>query len=254
MRPVVLLLIAMIAGGGLAPRSADAQTPRPDRRGIVFFVGGAGGSGILTDWAEDVEEGLRAGGWRGRYRNVDWQSGWGALVDQIEDKDDEAFKFARQIESYRKHHPDGQIYIIAHSAGTAVALHALENLQPGFIVDRVVLLHPSVSRYRDLGSELSHIRGRMYVVASAEDETVEVGTDVLGTADRDADRDTPAGRHGFARPDGRGRGYRKLVQLQWNEAWEEWGHEGDHTDAVSEEFAEEFLAPLLKTGRVPWTD
>ena len=95
---------------------------------------------------------------------------------------------------------------VAHSAGSLVALTAVEAAPPGS-VDRLILLAPAVSSEYDLRPALGNVRQGIDVLRSYRDQWyLGVGAYLVGTTDRRWE--AAAGRVGFepARRDAFGRG------------------------------------------------
>src|SRR5262249_22767887 len=129
---------------------------------------------------------------------VPWSHGYGrGLADQM-DYDHartEGACLAGQILARRQNCPGGPIYLVAHSAGSAVVLAAAEALPPNS-VDGIVLLAPSVSADYDVRPALRCARHGVDVFCSERDVLfLGLGVSLVGTADRHWS--AAAGRVGF---------------------------------------------------------
>src|SRR5205085_1715720 len=126
-------------------------------------------------------------------------------------------------------HAGVPIYLIAHSAGSAVLIAALENLPPN-TVDRAFLLAPSLSATYDIRPALRTVRNGLHVFYSRRDTAyLGVWTGILGNSDR---RWGPSsGRIGFqvlpACPQDAYL-YGKLFQRPWQPADRAAGNDGKH--------------------------
>jgi pimeloyl-ACP methyl ester carboxylesterase len=146
---------------------------------------------------------------------------------------------------YREN-PSRRIVITSHSGGTGIAVWALEKLPDDVKVDTVVMLASALSPDYDLTRALRHVRGRMYAFNSLTDTLVlGVGTRTFGTVD--GVKCDAAGRCGFSLPDGADETqYKKLVQVPYNAAWMALGNIGDHIGPMSNPFARDVLAPVVR--------
>src|SRR5258708_12843856 len=95
----------------------------------------------------------------------------------------QACRLAGEISSYRPACPGTPIYVIAHSAGSRVALESTRWLPPDS-VDRIILLAPAVSADYDLRPGLGTARWSVDVFTSRRDRFIlGLGTALVGTAD-----------------------------------------------------------------------
>jgi pimeloyl-ACP methyl ester carboxylesterase len=245
---VATLLLFGISGCGLSlPGSGIAQSC-----GCAFYLDGAGGGGPLLDWGREFSEGLRLAQSSLGFRNFRWQTGLGASVDQqasVKYKREQAAKLAAEIREYRSANPLAPVFLTGFSAGTAVALYALEALPEDQPVDGVVLLASSVSAGYDLKNALQRVRDGVYVFTSEGDVVLKVLVPTTGTADREYTGLSIAGICGFKNPhqenDEAARQYRKLRHLPWSIEYEKTGNHGGHTDFVKPAFVQGSVAPLF---------
>ena len=242
---IALLLFAMC---GCAITRHEAYTPRcpPCIRGVVFVVDGAGGFGATFDaLARAVDEAALPL----QVEEFEWTHGRGrVLADQTdaEHSHREGCRLASRIATRRQSCPNGKIYVVAHSAGSAVALTAAESL-PANTLDRIVLLSPAVCAYHDLRPSLRSSREGIDVFYSERDRSfLGFWTALLGTADGECDCPA-AGRVGFsaaATPEDSAL-YAKLRQHAWTPqvAWT--GNRGGHYGGHQPGHLRAYVLPLL---------
>lgn len=234
----------ILAGCLLLVPQLHAQSVQPGD--LVIVCNGAGDTRVTTD-------ALRAAVGQSclplRVDTFCWSHGRGRF---LADQTDHCFHLeqgqclANGIVSYKQACPCSAIYLVGHSAGTAVCLAAAERLPPGY-VDRIVLLAPSVSACYDLRPALCASRCGIDVFTSRRDFWfLGLGTRIVGTADR---RWSPgAGRVGFcANPETPTDAalYDKLRQYEWDpcQAWS--GNGGGHNGPNHAEFMRAYVLPLF---------
>jgi pimeloyl-ACP methyl ester carboxylesterase len=149
------------------------------------------------------------------------------------------------ILGYRRQCPHGNIYVMGHSAGCHVALVAAGNLPPDTL-DRVVLLAPSVSNEYDLRPALRACRRGILHFYSKEDQVVQIGAEMLRTADLRYTK--MAGETGFIPlpptvPDAKL--YWKLRQYYWHPDLHRAGHCGGHYGHTKVGFLDACVLPLM---------
>ncbi len=136
---------------------------------------------------------------------IHWQTGLGLVIDHltnVEYKRTRARQLAAEIFSFAANHPDAPIGLITHSAGSAVAIFALEELPPSIELHRVVVLGATISADYDLTSSLAHDSDRLYVFVSPANLMLSVEVPFVGTADRSTERAPSAGLNGVRLPNG----------------------------------------------------
>ena len=219
--------------------------------GIVFYCDGAGGGGI-TNWGHNVKRGLEMAGYEGTFDMFPWETGMGVIVDQdssVKYKRGKARQLAKQINSHMSQHPNDPVYLMGLSAGTAVAIFALEELPESKKVESVVLLSGSLSSAYDLTKALHRVRGDVYVTTSQTDAILTGVVPVTGSADRKFVGDRVIGVHGCRMPSGASpdtrRLYSKIQLMAWNPSWKRDGEYGGHTDSTNPKFVAHHIAPLL---------
>lgn len=253
-------LMAVIACASLAGCSQVA----PDRdvrmaKGYVYYLDGAGGGG-LRNWGSGVREGLAAAGYDGAGEMFRWETGLGVVADQTSSeshKRRKAAELADEIREYTHSHRGVPVTLMGLSAGTAVAVFALEELPLGHDVENVVLLSGSLSAGYDLTKALHHVHGQMYIFTSPKDAVLGFLLPFAGTADRAIGTTDTIGVQSARMPANPSyetrREYAKVVEVPWNEEFKRYGHQGGHTDSVKARFIEAVVAPLILTKTTPFS-
>ncbi len=215
-------------------------------RGLVILLSGAGGDLSLN---ERIRQGLERGGVPYTTENFVWSRGE-LLSDQtdVEANRRMAGQLARRIEDYLDVHPGRPVHLIGLSAGTGLAVWALEDLAPGCKVTAAFLLASSLEARYDLGPALRAVRDRIYVFFSPVDTVLSLGVTWAGTVDRGGG--LSGGLLSFGPPAGSDEETRhlyreKLVQYGWTPADVLLGHLGDHLGVTSPGFVAERIAPLV---------
>ena len=246
--PISLLVVLST---GCATHHAVELGP-PGRDGRVYYLDGAGGGGGLTNWGNGVRDGLKAAGFEGDFINFRWQTGAGVAVDQVTPtgvKRAQARKLATMIREHQDANPDEAVNLIGLSAGTAVAVFALEELREDHDIENAILLGSSLNADYDLTEALQRIRNRMYVFTSNRDTVLRFLMPMTGTADRKIINAKAAGVTGFRLPSKADaetrRLYAKVVNIAWIPEFERAGHAGGHTDVVNHGFVKQYVAPLV---------
>jgi pimeloyl-ACP methyl ester carboxylesterase len=252
-----IVALAFMGGSGCATNRHEVFSPGYDarQRGVIFAVDGAGGFQSTT---QAVSQGVAEAHLPLGVVPVEWTHGYGrVLADQID------WPYARecgcrlavQIAAYRQAFPQGKVFLVSHSAGSAVTLAAAEALPPGSI-DRIILLSPSISSEYDLRPTLRCVRDGIDVYYSTRD-TLQLGLGIalVGTADG-CWGCAAAGRVGFQPqiqcPEDVCL-YSKLRQHPWNACLAWTGNRGGHYGGYRQEFLQAFVLPLLDD-RMPLSD
>lgn len=230
--------------------SADRAALR--EQGVVFYLDGAGGGGLLGGWGNGVRDGLKQAGYAGDFVDVPWHTGLGVAADQSAEvayKRGKAQGVAREIVAYRKRYPQREVALVGLSAGTAVAAFTLEALPEDQAVDDVVLLGSSLSAHHDMSVALRHVRRKLYIFTSDKDAVLSVLVPLAGTADREFCGACSAGLGGFHLPRSASaetrRLYGKIENIAWRSEFERAGNFGGHTDATGGAFVRQYVAPLI---------
>lgn len=258
-----ILLAGAVAGcsartGGRIAVAEDAPVDSAPDAPIIIYIDGAGGGGPVTDGTPDVRRGFRESGFDGEFRAFRWQTGLGALADQVSSlsyKRGAAKRLAEEIEGLRDAAPTAEIHLVATSAGSAVALFALEALGDDRQVDSVVLLSSAVSADYDLTAALAHIKVKLVVFRNDRDSLLRSVIPLVGSADRRHVGDRVAGLYGFLPPESaepvRLEAYAKMITIDWCDDFRRFDHAGGHTDCKSPSFICRVIAPLVLEQSAP---
>jgi pimeloyl-ACP methyl ester carboxylesterase len=249
-QPVALALALAAMSAGCSQMNGGPKDY--SSHGDVYYLDGAGGGGLISNWGRGVNSGLQMAGFNGKYVEFPWETGMGVVADQIASdnyKRQKAGELAAIISKARSTYPDAPITLMGLSAGTAVAVFTLEALPPGCQVDNVVLLGASIGADYDLTKALRHVMGRVYVFTSENDAILNFAVPALGTADRQSGTVPAAGLAGFYLPAGASpetrRLYSKVTNVAWRASFEKDGDWGGHTDTTYPAFVRDYIAPLV---------
>lgn len=222
---------------GLVPVLSGCRSARPaERLGKTFYLDGAGNWGFGT---HDVPAGLREAGYDGDVEIYLWTTSLMPLIDQwnIVGAKLRAQALSRRIADYLHAYPDNEVNVIALSAGTGVAIWAIEGLPDDVKVNNAVLLGSSLSSDYDVSEALSHMKGRIFVYYSAHDDVL-AAVRLVGTIDGKRGVDS-AGLVGLKAPPDQ---THRVVNIPWNRRYMAYGWTGAHTDCTRKDFVREVIA------------
>ena len=256
-----ITLVVFAAGCASKPTGwPKAQADRAERihHGYIYYLDGAGGGTAKENYAQGVQQGFLAAGYRGAGEMITWETGKGLMADQdasVKYKRSMAKEAAAKITQRAQANPGVPLNMLGFSAGTAEAVFALESLPETVQVDTVVLLGTSISRDYDLTKALKRVSGHIYIYTSTHDRMLGFLMPFSGTADRKFN-DPGAGITGFVLPAGATSATRKLyaqkiVTIPWTAQLEKDGDYGKHFDNVRMEFIRDHVAPLFMGRGVP---
>lgn len=245
----VLTLIFLIAGCAAMPRNGAtyraASAPEVAPTAVVFVANGAGDTRVVSQNLQQLVTSARL---PLQIEAVDWSQGT-VLADQTDSQNHlvHGRRLAAQVNAYRQAYPNRRIYLLGHSAGSAVVLHATEAL-PANTVDRVVLLSSSVCSSYDLRPALRASREGIDSFHSAQDRIVlGGGVGLVGTTEGGCR--TAAGQFGFtpviASPADAAL-YARLNQHAWKPSMQYVGHFGGHFGVREPEFLRTYILPLFE--------
>jgi pimeloyl-ACP methyl ester carboxylesterase len=248
-----LFLLAACATGCATTRVA-LQPPAPccGAAAVVFCADGAGNSAGLSS---ALRQAVAAEQVPLCVETVAWSYGPGRyLADQLDyaHAREAGCQLAARVTAYRQSYPDSRVYLVGHSAGSAVVLAAAENLPPASL-ERIVLLAPAVSGAYDLRPALCAARLGIDNFCSERDWAVlGLGVGLVGTTDRRWT--SAAGRVGFrpvvGSPDDVAL-YAKLREHPWDACVTWTGNTGGHFGTYQEpRYLHAYVLPLL-TREVP---
>jgi hypothetical protein len=162
-----------------------------------------------------------------------WTISFNPLVDQLVTANARlrALALADKIQAYAARYPERKINVIALSAGTGVAVWAVENVRGSAHINNLILLGSSLSSDYDMSKALAHIDGQVFVYHSPHDNVLEA-VRVVGTIDgkRGVDSAGFVGLHPPGGPDSR------IVNIPWSRKWLALGWAGAHTDCTNARF------------------
>jgi pimeloyl-ACP methyl ester carboxylesterase len=217
------------------------------KNGITFYCPGAGN----FDFGDlGIRQGLEAAGYQGQVAAVLWTVSFNPAIDQrLGNARLGAARLARTIEKYCDQFPGRPVNLIGLSAGTGVAIWALEDLKGDCRVENVVLLGSSLWYRYDVSKALRHVKGRIYNYYSSNDHVLAGPMKVFGTIDGVFGEDG-AGAVGLRSPGGSDR----VVNIRWEPAFKRYSNFGNHTDGVRAPFVEAYISKHIISGhaaRVP---
>ncbi len=236
-----LTVTAFLLMLGSAAGCADPK----DKFGHTWYIDGAGnwGFGLV-----DVPLGLRDKGYQGAVSNHRWSLTFNPALDQtlrfIAKGSGKAL--GREISNYLERNPNAEANIIALSAGTGVAIWAVENIRPPRKINNLILVGSSISSKYDMRKALGNMKGKVYVYYSATDPVLTGPVKVLGTID--GTFDDSAGLVGLRGP---GASSGMVVNIGWNSRYNSLGWTGGHADCVNRRFVSGEMAKYIVTRRVP---
>lgn len=230
-----LTFFVMLAG------CAPTFGPKADH-GITFYAPGAGN----FDFGDvGVRQGLEAAGYQGQVASVLWTVSFNPAIDQrLGNARLGGARLARAIEDYSDRYPGQPINLIGLSAGTGVAIWALEDLKPGYSVENVVLLASSLWYRYDVSKALQRVNGRIYNYYSPSDQVLAGPMKLWGTVDGVFGEEA-AGSVGL-RPS---TGSHRVVNIRWEPSFGRYGYHGGHMDATSARFVEAYISRHVISSR-----
>lgn len=244
--PLFPLFLFILCGCGTFHMVQKAPRPPKSPEAAIFIADGAGN---FKNCSRSVAEAVSRDHDSTLVHTFDWSHGYGkVLADQLgfEYAQEAGRGLARQIEEFHEHAPHCRIFVLGHSAGSSVALSALEHVSPG-VVERGFLIAPSVSARYPVEPALKNVKHALHVYYSKHDWWyLGVATHVLGTQDRKF-VEPAAGRVGF-RVDSNDPLFTKLKQHPWKPADAQTGHFGGHFGPYHPEFIRRNILPLTIRG------
>jgi pimeloyl-ACP methyl ester carboxylesterase len=224
---------------GCGPQFSDKA-----KFGITFYCPGAGN----FDFGDaGIRQGLQEAGYPGEVAAYLWTISFNPAIDQTLRFNAKlrGQQLARIIEHYVDHYHGQPVNVIGLSAGTGVAIWALEDLKPGHNVDNVVLLGSSLWHRYDVSKALRHVNGKIYCYYSPDDPVLAGPMKVFGTIDGVFGGEEGAGAVGLHPP----RDADRVVNIRWRPAFGQYGYHGGHTDATSSQFVRAYIsAHIISSG------
>lgn len=205
---------------------------------VLMIVDGVGAMGFLP---HTLRLALRNDGDRFEVRNFVWTHGYGRMLADLRDRPHiiaKAKVLATEMNAIVEERK--QLFVVAKSGGTAVALEALAQM-PSESVEKLILLSSAVSPSFDLTPALNSVRTKAYAFNSHLDLVMlTFGTSIFGTAD--GIRTRAAGCVGFSNPER----YEKLQEFKWNANMLRTLNTGEHFGTSMYPFLVEYVLPLLR--------
>ena len=215
-------------------------------RGTIFLLGGINDIWVVgRAW----RRWLPAAGLPHRFELIRWQQGFRAVLTfadlwRTDHHRQVATDLAVRIRETQAAFPGEPIHILAHSAGTAIAAYALEQLTPAEAVTSAALVGSGLSPDYDLSEALHRTVAGILTVESRLDALfLGVGTRLLGTADRRWS--FAAGMVGFHPPSDPAVAD-KLHRTQWSPRFLRQGWLGGHISIASPWFIRGTLATWVR--------
>jgi pimeloyl-ACP methyl ester carboxylesterase len=234
----IAAIVTIVAVAGCAtPFGPQAQN------GITFYCPGVGN----VDMGDaGLREGLQKAGYRGEVSRLTWSYTFNPIVDQTVQPIARlgAARLAGYIQEYIDQYPGREVNVVGLSAGSGVAIWALEALRPEYKVNNVVLLSGSLSSDYDAGAALQHVRGEIYNYYSPHDAVLTQLMKVACTIDGKIAADG-AGAVGLHSP----HGAERVVNVEWRPEFERYGYNGGHGDSTSPAFVQAYISRHIVTAR-----
>ncbi len=231
---LLALTLAATLVGCVAPYGEQAK------HGITFYCPGVAN-------VDMGDQGLRAGlekaGYKGQVARVTWSLTFNPALDQTVRliAEQGGKRLAGYIQEYMDKYPGREVNVVGLSAGTGVAVWALEALKPKYRVNNVVLISSSLWHQYDVSRALKNVRGRVFNYHSPTDAVLAGPMKVFGTIDGVFFEDA-AGAVGLRVPPG---AEPKIVNIEWRPEFEKYGYYGGHGDGTSAAFVEAEIAPHI---------
>ncbi len=227
---------------------AVEAAPSRNQRGVVFVVGGVGGTDPL---GVSTERALPLAGVDDEVQDFVWTHGYGRVLLDLQDfryLQDRGHELAGKIRQIKQQDPNRPVYLLGKSGGSEIVLAAAEQLPPGTL-ERIVLISPAVAPQHDLRPALRATKKELVCFHSRWDTLIlGWGTTHFGTADRYYG--PSAGIDGFIIPDNIPYAdrllYHRLVQIPWRPRMMLEGNFGRHYGSSNPLWVRREVAPWLK--------
>lgn len=219
----------VVCTGMLLFMASGCADPK-EQYGRTWYIDGAGNWGF---GAVDVPLGLQDAGYQGAVTNHRWSLTLNPALDQTLRfiAKESGKSLARVITDYLKKYPNADANIICLSAGTGVGIWAVENIEPPYKVNNLIMLGSSLSSRYDTRKALSNMKGKIYVYYAPTDPVLQGPVRLLGTID--GTFDDSAGLVGLHE---RGGSSGRVVNIGWNPRYRALGWTGGHADCVNRRF------------------
>jgi pimeloyl-ACP methyl ester carboxylesterase len=213
--------------------------------GITFYCPGVGN----VDMGDaGLRDGLQRAGYRGQVSRLTWSYTFNPVVDQTVQPIARlgGARLASYIQEYIDRYPGCEVNVVGLSAGTGVAVWALESLRAPYQVNNVVLLSSSLSSDYDVSHALTHTKGRIFNYYSPHDAVLTQLMRVACTIDGKIAAEG-AGAVGLHPP----RGAERIVNIEWNPEFARYSYCGGHMDNTSPDFVRVVVSRHIVTDAPP---
>lgn len=255
-----LVTVLALACSGCFTVGTNNVTNDRLERGLIIFVEDSTDTGN-RNWRR-FEDGLSNRGVSLAVENFDWSP---TLVGTVieggpvtrTDSGEAGINLARSIRHYGVAYPGRPIHVVGHGVGAHIALNALEELDPRFGVDRLVLLMPNIDTYRNLSAPLERVRDRAVVYHAGGDILHGgLGPTLLGGTHDTARSRAHASWRGLKVPeDADLEQYDKLHIFGWRPEMALRGNLATHNyGPTSPFFVRKYVLPFLLDGLLPDVD
>jgi pimeloyl-ACP methyl ester carboxylesterase len=243
MKRALCAAIALLCGAlaGCMPEFGDRA-----QFGITFYCPGVGNVDMGD---EGIRTGLGKAGYQGQVARMTWSLSFNPAIDQTVRiiAEQGGKRLATYIQDYMDRYPGREVNLVGLSAGTGVAIWALEALKPGYKVNNVVLISSSLYHNYDVSRAMESVNGRMYNYYSSTDAVLAGPMKVFGTIDGVHFEDA-AGAVGLHVPAGAAD---RVINVAWTPAFEKFGYYGGHMDGTNAAFVTADIAPRILTSGAP---
>lgn len=231
---VSILLMASALSGCVSAFGPQAE------HGITFYCPGVANADLGD---AGIRAGLEEAGYRGQVARMTWSVSFNPVIDQTVRviAQQGGKRLADYIQEYLDKYPGQPVNVVGLSAGTGVAIWALEALKPQYKVDNVVLISSSLSHNYDVSPALRRVSGKIYNYYSPIDAVLAGPMKVFGSIDGVFLEDA-AGAVGIRVPPGADG---RVVNIAWRAEFEKFGYYGGHGDGTNAEFVRYEIAPHL---------
>jgi pimeloyl-ACP methyl ester carboxylesterase len=212
--------------------------------GITFYCPGVGNMDLGD---EGIRAGLEKAGYHGQVARMTWSLSFNPAIDQTVRiiAQQGGKRLAGYIQDYMDQYPGREVNVVGLSAGTGVAVWALEALKPKYKVSNVVLISSSLWHKYDVSPALRNVQGKIYNYYSPTDAVLAGPMKVFGSIDGVFLEDA-AGAVGLQVPAG---AESRIANVEWRAEFEQYGYYGGHGDGTNAAFVAAVIAEhIVKPG------
>lgn len=154
---------------------------------------------------------------------------WAPFLDHYYDPEgslrrvsEKAASEAARIVAYQQAHPGRPVTLLGFSGGCFFSVRLAESLPEGASIDRIILMSAAIEKGYDLSAALARTREGIVNFWSPLDQFTRDRSAEQNLAD--TTQGDPAASFGFDMQDER------LMQIEYDPAWAQYGHYGEHSD------------------------